>query len=595
MDDDADLLRLYEAALAATFRVRTCRDAASALDALVAPPDLVVLDAHLPGTSGFELAAEVRRRGHQMPIVFVSGVYKAARHRDAAQDEFDAADFLEKPVPPDELHDVLRALVPSDAPTMPLPSIPPGAPRGELARRPLHDVLAELFRARATGQLSVRRERVKKLIRLRDGAPIAAKSNLVSECLGRVLVRAGQLSEEECESSLALMRTDGILQGAALVRLGHLRPDELGDALALQLEFRVASCLEWESGDWQFVPDDVEPPEPPLRAIPTPRLVVDGLARTWDEARLRAALGPGAETLAPVFAPEAAALVSSIVDGGPLEGFVRAADGTRSVAELLDANVVPRTRALALLVALRAFEAVTLETARPVPLVRRTSPPRRSPPRVDADDPAALRKLARRLAELERATHYEALDVPRTADAETIRRSWLSLARDHHPDKHFQQAPRELRELAESLFERLSTAWTVLSDPDDRARYDASTAETPAERADRILRADEAFRAGRAAFAARRFAEAESLLRGATDAYADEALFHAWLALALFHAHPDDQTAATHALAALDTASALDPRLPEAPLFAAHVHRALGDDARAAAALAHARALGAAA
>ncbi len=62
--------------------------------------------------------------------------------------------------------------------------------------------------------------------------------------------------------------------------------------------------------------------------------------------------------------------------------------------------------------------------------------------------------------------YYEVLGVPRDADAKTIKSAFRRLARRYHPDTSSEpDAQERFREVAE--------AYSVLSDPDKRARYDA--------------------------------------------------------------------------------------------------------------------------
>lgn len=61
---------------------------------------------------------------------------------------------------------------------------------------------------------------------------------------------------------------------------------------------------------------------------------------------------------------------------------------------------------------------------------------------------------------------YEALGVPRTADQAEIQRAFRRLARHLHPDVNKDPG-------AEERFKEVSEAYDVLSDPDQRQRYDA--------------------------------------------------------------------------------------------------------------------------
>ena len=61
--------------------------------------------------------------------------------------------------------------------------------------------------------------------------------------------------------------------------------------------------------------------------------------------------------------------------------------------------------------------------------------------------------------------YYEVLGVPRTADAEEIKRAFRRLARQYHPDVN--KSPE-----AEAIFKEINEAYEVLSDEQKRALYD---------------------------------------------------------------------------------------------------------------------------
>ena len=72
----------------------------------------VILDVNLPGDSGFEVLAGLRKKGFATPAIFVSGRATPATHAQAVRAQ--AVAFFDKPVPPAELLGAIeRAIRPS--------------------------------------------------------------------------------------------------------------------------------------------------------------------------------------------------------------------------------------------------------------------------------------------------------------------------------------------------------------------------------------------------------------------------------------------------------------------------------------------------
>ncbi len=67
-------------------------------------------------------------------------------------------------------------------------------------------------------------------------------------------------------------------------------------------------------------------------------------------------------------------------------------------------------------------------------------------------------------------THYEVLGVARTAPTSEVRRAYVALARQHHPDRRGGDA---------SAMRTLNDAWSTLRDPERRAAYDRTLTAAP--------------------------------------------------------------------------------------------------------------------
>jgi CheY-like chemotaxis protein len=89
--DDEPVVRETSAKVLATkgYEVRTAEDGFAALAALRRSlPDLVISDLRMPNMSGFELLAVVRRRFPHIPLIAISGEYKATAPEGLIADAF---------------------------------------------------------------------------------------------------------------------------------------------------------------------------------------------------------------------------------------------------------------------------------------------------------------------------------------------------------------------------------------------------------------------------------------------------------------------------------------------------------------------------
>jgi DNA-binding NarL/FixJ family response regulator len=122
--DPASCAALSEALERAGYRTQQVPTGEEALRAAGRErPALVIMETHLPGTSGYEIVREFRERyGENLPIIFVS----AARTEETdmvAGLLLGADDYLAKPVPLDHLLARVRRLVAQSAPVAgPIPS-----------------------------------------------------------------------------------------------------------------------------------------------------------------------------------------------------------------------------------------------------------------------------------------------------------------------------------------------------------------------------------------------------------------------------------------------------------------------------------------
>jgi len=98
VDDTALFLATLRTLMQGTpFRITCVNSGFAALQFLEThSPNLFILDIEMPDMNGYELAEKIRQRGHQAPIIFLTGNFSAEYVKKAV--EAGASDFLTKPI-----------------------------------------------------------------------------------------------------------------------------------------------------------------------------------------------------------------------------------------------------------------------------------------------------------------------------------------------------------------------------------------------------------------------------------------------------------------------------------------------------------------
>ncbi|WP_375768162.1 response regulator [Archangium gephyra] len=77
------------------------------------PPAVAVLDILLPDMMGYHLADALRKDQPQLPLIFITGVFKGGKHAMEARQKYAAAGYFEKPFEAAKLLEAVQKLVPT--------------------------------------------------------------------------------------------------------------------------------------------------------------------------------------------------------------------------------------------------------------------------------------------------------------------------------------------------------------------------------------------------------------------------------------------------------------------------------------------------
>jgi CheY-like chemotaxis protein/curved DNA-binding protein CbpA len=581
VDDDRNLCEILSKTLAGEgYEVRTAHDGEAALSRLrEGPADLVLLDLLLPKRDGFSVLEVLRAAPAPLsttPVVLISGCSRTPQYVERAN-ALGVAEFLTKPVPLEALLEVTakharrRRSVPKNS----RPASAPAKPfSGELSDVAFPALLHHLHGLRANGVLRLESGKKKKAIALRDGRPVAVKSNLVNECLGNLLVRMEQILPEDMAESLRRVKRGEGLQGDILVAMQLLSVEDVAAALVAQAEEKLFEVFEWPSGRFHWETGArLEGGNALALEKSAANMILDGVRRRVSIEQVDALLQARAHLF--VAQGESPFYRFQEIDLDPGEQLLlRALDGTMRLRDLGDQGESIRRTLYGLLVTemleLREQASPASTSSAPRPVDRANDP-------AESELRAELAQLA---ARLRGKNYFEVLDVPESVSDDGVRRAYVEMAKKTHPDR-YSNASDAVRRLSEEIFGLVSKAHETLSESRRRTEYllerrrgERDAAEL--EEGQRAVQAELQFQQGEVKLKRRDFSGAVECFQWAVKLYPEEGEYHAHLGWAKYLAEPNDRSVLKDALENVKKGAKLAPDREKPYLYLGRLYQAAG-------------------
>lgn len=208
-------------------------------------------------------------------------------------------------------------------------------------------------------------------------------------------------------------------------------------------------------------------------------------------------------------------------------------------------------------------------------------------PAADPPDPRA--RLRAELARMHRASdHFATLGVRWNDAPEAMRRAYVALARELHPDRWRDASPEEQEEVT-AAFDKVRAAWEVLGDEVAREKYVArvirgekSEEEQAMERVKRILEAEAEFKRGVTELNAGRVLHAHDYFQRACNAIPEDLEMRAYLGYTTFRlALGRDARKAEEGFRMVEEATKARERFDQGHVLLGMMYRALGEEGKA--------------
>jgi DNA-binding response OmpR family regulator/tetratricopeptide (TPR) repeat protein len=578
IDDDRDLGGFLQQTLAvAGFHVEIADRGAVGLRKLLSDEfDLALIDINMPEISGPNICQALRKheKTRDLPVVMITTTFHSPEQIKAAKEEYGVDDFLFKPFTGIDLQRLLERVF---KPTQKTASVPEKKvlPISEFT---IPTQLHRLYVDKATGLLHLHHGEAKKVIYIKDGYPVFARSNVLGECLGRMLVREGMITQVDCDQSVEVSKQSGRLQGTVLIQMGLLTPQDLKTVLERQVTEKLLSTFAWRSGTHYFEPGkDFKKGVTQIRLSPA-SLILQGINRYWTIKQVDEYLYPfAADYLCQAINPKYR--FQDIDLGKRGLAVLKSCQGQKRLEDILEQHPLARREVQKFITALLISE-----------MLERHPTPQQGvvDDHADAEIVMIDEKLRHKILDdyqrIMDANYFDALGVERKSDSGLIRRAYYKLAKEYHPDRYLgSDLSREMSTKINEMFQYITQAYTVLSDPTTRTDYLDELINGPKKKLDinQVIEAEAAYQEGLALIKVRRFAAAAKALKKAVELSPEEPEYMTNFAWALFKSAPEKAEICNQAMEILLASRELSPGSYQTHMCLGYVYQAQGKERQA--------------
>ncbi len=579
IDDDRDLRDfLLQAFTAAGFDTETAdRGSVGMRKLLEEKYHLALIDINMPEISGPNICRALRKHDstRDLPVVLITSVFYSPEQIAEAQNDYGATDFLLKPFTGSDLQGLLEHIFVSEKAKKKVK---------ETQVQPISAYtiplqLQQLYREKVTGLLHLQKGDAKKIIYIKDGYPIFSRSNVLNECLGRMLVKEGVITQVDCDQSVDKSKETGRLQGTVLIDMGLLTPQDVKDSLTRQVTDKLLSTFGWRSGTCQFVPSkDFKKNITNIKLSPA-ALIFQGVNRFWIPKQLDDFLYPFSGDFLSI-ASNPQYRFQDIELGKRGEAILKDCRGTKTLDQILKEHPLARREVQKILVALIISEMIerSMEPAEGVD----------EEPDVDTSADIIDEKLRRKILDdykrIMDSDYFMALGLSRQCGPGEARKSYYRLAKEYHPDRFLgSDLSREMNSKINEMFNYITQAYTILSDKDTCAGYLEELVNGPRKSVDinQVIEAETCYQEGVALLRIRRFKAAAKALQRSIELSPEEPEYMTYFAWAQFKSNPENGANQNRAMEILLASRELNPSFDLTHLYLGHVYHGMQKDRRA--------------
>jgi hypothetical protein len=400
---------------------------------------------------------------------------------------------------------------------------------GLLRHFPLTEILIDLQRSEKNGILDIRNASVIKRIYIKNGDMVTATSNQKEDRFAETLFGVGKITAYQYKRVIDVSNREMKNQGAVLVELGYLRPEDLTGAIKQQVEEIILSLFQWEDGIFNFREGHLLSDKVIHLKISAADLIYRGVRRITNIDHIRNAMPPPDTVLG--YSADPMDLYQDINIRQTDKDILSLLDGKRTIQEIVSLTSLDESLTAKILYALLCTRIIipiekgfTHESMHDDILVEEKI----------TIDPDFADKVEYLFNGLDSLDYYSFLEIDKRETSDKIKRAYYQAAKKFHPDKHLHLPSDIFKKKLNTIFAHLTEIYKILSNPERRIQYDKnlSVQQAPMHRSNTDL-AKVRFQEGKEAFRKGTYAEAKDLFGQAVylDSSVAEYYFNLGIAL----------------------------------------------------------------
>ena len=401
-------------------------------------------------------------------------------------------------------------------------------------------LLVHLNRNRKTGTLSLRTPVFTKEIYLHAGDAIFASSTYEDDRLGEMLLKTDKITVEQYDKSVEILKSSRKRQGAILVELGYITPKDLFWGVKYQVKEIVQSMFLMEDAEYEFREGQIPTQEVITLKMSMGNLIYEGVRKIDNWTRIRNEM-PDTDSVL-MLSADPLTLFQGIELSPQDRKVLSLIDGRKMINEVIESSGLGSFEALKILYVLWAIGIIEQATAiQAEAAAQEASSAQEEPALLDEvfrphseEEESLLKRIDALYQKLSGLSKYELLEIEATADAETIKKNYYSLAKEFHPDRYFAVTDESVKAKLTEIFDAITEAYNSLKDEKTREEYLRAAASPGQEEGPSgEMKAEEQFKRGVDEFKKGNFSGAADNFKWATKLTPKSAQYWSYFSLAL--------------------------------------------------------------